>query len=131
MKTPRTVVLIDDDNIMRQMLRLVLNSADFQVVGEAGNGLDGIDICKKCKPDIVLLDIAMPKMDGLLALELILAMNPATKVIMASVESKKDKVLEAIRRGAVGFVVKPLNPATVLDRIESCFQRKDQPWPKD
>lgn len=117
-------MLIDDDPMMRRMLRLVLNAADYQVVGEAGNGLDGIDVCAKWKPDIVLLDIAMPKMDGLIALELILSQNPATKVIMVSVESQEVKVLEAIKRGAVGFVVKPLNPATVLDRIENCFKGK-------
>lgn len=121
---PITVVLIDDDSMMRRMLSLILSSDNYQVVGEAANGDAGVDVCDRLKPDLVLLDINMPKMGGLLALELILAQNPATKVIMVSVESKKEMVAEAIKRGASGFVVKPLNPAKVLDRIESCFRGK-------
>ena len=121
---PRTVVVIDDDSMMRQMLKLILSTDNYIVVGEAANGDDGLDVCKKLDPDLVLLDILMPKMNGLLALELIRAQNPATKVIMVSVDAKKDSVAEAIRRGASGFVVKPLNAASVLDRIESCFKGK-------
>jgi len=120
----RTVVLIDDDFMMRQMLRLILTGDYYQVVGEASNGEDGVAVCEKLKPDLVLLDINMPKMGGLLALEFIISQNPATKVLMVSVESKKEMVAEAIKRGAIGFVVKPLNPAGVLDRIESCFNGK-------
>lgn len=119
---PRRVVLIDDDSMMRRMLSLILSSENYQVVGEASNGDEGLDVCEQLKPDLVLLDINMPKMNGILALELIMAQNPATKVIMVTVESKKEVVAEAIRRGAAGFVVKPLNPAGVLDRIESCFK---------
>jgi DNA-binding NarL/FixJ family response regulator len=121
---PRSVVLIDDDVMMRQMLRLILTSDHYQVVGEASNGDDGVTVCEKLKPDLVLLDINMPKMSGLLALEFILQQNPGTKVLMVSVESKKEMVAEAIQRGACGFVVKPLNPASVLDRVESCFKGK-------
>jgi len=120
----KTVVVIDDESMMRQMLTLILTSGGYQVVGEAINGQDGIALCEKLKPDLVLLDINMPKMNGLLALEFIREQNPATKVIMVSVESKQVKVAEAIKRGASGFVVKPLNPASVLDRIESCFKGK-------
>ena len=121
---PRTVVLIDDDGMMRQMLRLILTSANYTVIGEAANGSDGVAICESLKPDLVLLDINMPKMGGLLALEFILAQSPASKIIMVSVESKREMVAEAIKRGASGFVVKPLNAASVLDRIDSCFKGK-------
>jgi two-component system chemotaxis response regulator CheY len=120
----KTVVVIDDESTMRQMLTLILTAGGYQVVGEAINGQDGVTLCEKLKPDLVLLDINMPKMNGLLALEFIREQNPATKVIMVSVESKHIKVAEAIKRGASGFVVKPLNPASVLDRIESCFKGK-------
>lgn len=121
---PKTVVLVDDDPMMRQMLRLILTSAHYEVAGEASNGDDGLTVCEKVKPDLVLLDINMPKMSGMLALEFILQQCPGTKVMMVSVESKKEMVAEAIRRGACGFVVKPLNPAAVLDRIENCFKGK-------
>lgn len=127
LKNPRTVVLIDDDGLLRAMLKLILSSANYTVVGEAANGDEGCDICERLKPDLVLLDINMPKMSGLLALEIILAQNPATKVIMVSIESEKTTVEEAIKRGACGYVIKPISPASVLDRIESCFNRKASP----
>jgi len=123
----RTVVVIDDDHMMRQMLKFIVNGDDYQVVGEAGNGADGIDVCARFKPDLVLLDINMPKMNGLIALELILKQSPATKVLMVSVEAKKEKVAEALKRGASGFVVKPLNAASVMERVDSCFKKKVQP----
>ena len=124
MNKPRTVVLIDDDHLMRQLLRLIVNGDHYQVIGEAANGTEGINLCGRLKPDLVLLDINMPKMNGLLALETILTQSPASKVLMVSIESRAEMVAEAIKRGASGFVVKPLNPASVMDRIESCFKGK-------
>ena len=121
----KTVVVVDDDHMMRQMLKFIVNGDAYQVVGEAANGADGVEVCERLKPDLVLLDINMPKMSGLLALELIRTQCPATKVLMVSVEAKKENVAEALRRGASGFVVKPLNAANVMDRVDSCFKKKE------
>ena len=77
-------------------------------------------------PDIVLLNINMPKMDGLQALEEIRKANPAVKVLMISADSTTDKVKEALNKGAVGFVVKPLKPAKVLTMIETCMSEKNK-----
>lgn len=124
MGKPRTVVIIDDDAMMRQMLRLILNSENYLVVGEAADGEEGILQCRKLNPDLVLLDIYMPKMNGLKALEIIRKTSPTAKVIMVTVEAKVGKVSEAIKHGASGYVVKPLNAARVLDSIESAFKEK-------
>lgn len=83
-----------------------------------------IALCSSLKPGLVLLDINMPEMDGLQALEEIRKISPATRVIMVSAEATMGRVSEAIQKGAVGFVVKPLNATSVLSKIESCFRKK-------
>ena len=119
-----SVVVVDDDSMMREMLKLILRSEDYEVVGEASNGQDAIELCAKLKPGLALLDINMPKMDGLQALEEIRKACPATMVLMVSAEATMDKVREAVALGASGFVVKPLNPASVLDKITMCLKGK-------
>jgi DNA-binding NarL/FixJ family response regulator len=119
-----SVVVVDDDSMMREMLKLILLSEDYPVVGEAANGQAAIALCAREKPGLVLLDINMPKMDGMQALEEIHKASPATVVLMVSAEATLDKVREAMEKGAAGFVVKPLNPASVLDRIAKCLNGK-------
>jgi two-component system, chemotaxis family, chemotaxis protein CheY len=122
-----TVVVVDDDSMMREMLKLMLRGEDYSVVGEASNGQDAITQCEKLKPDLVLLDIIMPKMDGLQALEEIHKVSPESIVLMVSADATMDKVAEAIKKGASGFVVKPLKASSVLDRIETILKaRKKQ-----
>lgn len=123
-----SVIVVDDDHMMREMLKFILRSEDYPVIGEASNGQDAIALCAKMKPDLVLLDINMPKMDGLQALEEILKISSATIVLMVSAEATMDKVSEAIEKGAAGFVVKPLNSASVLDKMAMCIKRKGQQW---
>lgn len=119
-----SVLVIDDDLMMREMLKLILRSDDYDVVGEASNGEDGISLCAQLKPALVLLDINMPKMDGLQALEGIRKANPAAKILMVTADTHVDKVREAIRKGASGFIVKPLSQASVLDKVAACCKRK-------
>ncbi|MDO8812744.1 MAG: response regulator [Gallionella sp.] len=119
-----SVVVVDDDSMMREMLKLILLSEDYPVIGEASNGQDAIALCAMHKPGLVLLDINMPKMDGLQALEEIRKISPASIVLMVSASLTMDRVNEAIKKGASGFVVKPLNPASVLDKIAICLKGK-------
>lgn len=119
-----SVLVVDDDHMMREMLKLILHSDDYQVLGEAANGKTAIALCASLKPGLVLLDINMPEMDGLQALEEICKISPATKVMMVSAEATMDKVKESIGKGAAGFIVKPLNAASVLGKIENCFNKR-------
>lgn len=123
MRSPKntSVLVVDDDHLMREMLKAILRSEDYQVVGEASNGEDAVALCGKLKPTLVLLDIMMPKMDGLQALVEIKKIQPAVKVLMVSAEATMGKISEAIRKGAAGFVVKPLNAGSVLDRVRDCI----------
>ena len=116
--------MVDDDNLMREMLKAILRSEEYQVVGEASNGEDALALCARLKPRLVLLDINMPKMDGLQVLEAIRQAQPETKIIMVSAEATMDKVTEAIKKGAAGFVVKPFNAARVLDKVSECINGK-------
>lgn len=110
--------------MMREMLRYILRSEDYPVIGEASNGKDAIALCARKKPGLVLLDINMPKMDGMQVLEEIRKISPATIVLMVSAEATMDKVNEAMAKGADGFVVKPLNSASVLAKIAISIERK-------
>jgi len=121
-----SVLIADDDSMLREMLKLILHSEGYKVVGEASNGIDAVMQCVKLKPDLVLLDINMPKMDGLQALVEIHKATPQARVIMVSALVTMDSVSEAIQNGAIGFVVKPLNPATVLDQIKMCLRKKEK-----
>jgi two-component system, chemotaxis family, chemotaxis protein CheY len=124
-----SVLVVDDDLFMREMLKIILEDGDeYLVVGEASDGQDAIMKCASLNPDLVLLDINMPKMDGLQALEEIHKVSPATMVLMVSADATMGKVREAIQKGAAGFVVKPLNPASVLDRVNKCFKEKGKGW---
>jgi two-component system, chemotaxis family, chemotaxis protein CheY len=119
-----TVVVVDDDSMMREMLKLMLRGESYSVVGESSNGQDAIAQCENLKPDLVLLDINMPKMSGLDALDAILKLDPAPIVLMMSADATMDNVSGAIKKGAAGFVVKPLNAASVLDRIAVTLKAK-------
>ena len=112
-----TVVVVDDYSMLRDMLKLMLRGESYSVIGEAANGQDAISQCELLKPDLVLLDINMPKMSGLEALDEILKLTPAPIVLIMSADATMDNVSGAIKKGAAGFVVKPLNAASVLDRI--------------
>ena len=120
-----SVLVADDDRSMRELLKAILNSENYPIVGEVSNGLDVVLKCVELKPDVVLLDINMPKMDGIKALEEIRKASPSTMVLMVSGDLTVDRVKEALANGAAGFVVKPLKPASVLDKISSCWKQKN------
>jgi two-component system chemotaxis response regulator CheY len=98
------------------------------VVGEAAYGEDAIALCARLNPRWVLLDIHMPKMDGLQVLAAIRQAQPGVKVVMVSADTTMDKFAEAVQRGAVGFVIKPFNAARVLDKVGECIKRKGIAW---
>jgi two-component system chemotaxis response regulator CheY len=120
-----SVLVVDDDRMMQELLKFMLRSESYPIVGQASNGADAVMQCLELKPDIVLLDINMPKMDGIQALEEIRKASPATMVLMVSGDATIDKVKEALEKGAAGFVVKPLKPASVLDKISSCWKERN------
>jgi two-component system chemotaxis response regulator CheY len=120
-----SVLVADDDAILRMMLKSILDdSGEYKVIGQAMNGEDAVVKYASLKPHLTLLDINMPKMDGLQALVEIRTINPTAKVMMVSSDSTIDKVKDAIQKGASGFVVKPLTAGSVLQKIKACINKK-------
>jgi len=118
-----SVLIADDDAILRMMLKSILeDSNEYRVIGVAINGEDAVVKYASLKPELVLLDINMPKMDGLQALEEIRKINPTARVMMVSSDSTIDKVKDAIQKGAAGFVVKPLSASGVLSKVKNCVK---------
>ncbi len=122
-RKPHTKVLIVDDNdLMRTLLRGILRNEDYQIVGEAKNGVIALDMVERVKPDLICMDVMMPEMDGLEALQSIKANHPEMLVVMITGNPSVGNVQESIQRGASGFIVKPFNAATVLDTLNRACQ---------
>lgn len=102
-------LIVDDAAIMRRMLRDLLLSVGFLIVGEAGDGEEAMDLVREHRPHLVTLDITMPKKDGLTVLKEIKALDPSIKVVMVSAMGQRENVIEAIKNGAENFIVKPFN----------------------
>ncbi len=108
------VLIVDDSKTSRKLLRSILENGNFEVIGEAVDGEEGWLQSKELKPDIVTMDITMPKMDGIEALSLIHRDDAHAKVIMITAAGQNEKMVEAIRRGAYDFITKPLDEEKVI-----------------
>lgn len=111
------VLIVDDAAIMRTILKGILERAGCTVVGEAINGLDAFNKYKDLRPDLVTMDITMPDVDGIQGLTLIKNFDSNAKIIMCSAMGQKAFVLEAIKKGAIDFIVKPFEEPRVIEAI--------------
>lgn len=113
----KRVLIVDDANFMRKTINMMLKKHNFEIVGEAENGAEGVKKYKELKPDIVTMDITMPVMSGIEALKLIREYDPQANVIMVSAMGQELFVREAIRDGAKFFVVKPFKEEQFVKAI--------------
>ena len=113
------VLIVDDAVFMRTVLRKMLEEDGYDIVAEAGNGLEAIKQAKEHQPDVITLDITMPEMDGVTALPEILKVAPEARVIMCSAMGQQPMVVDAIKAGARDFIVKPFQKARVVQAIEN------------
>lgn len=117
------VLIVDDNDLMRTLLRGILRSESCEVIGEAKNGLIALDLVEKLAPDVVFLDVMMPEMDGLEVLQNVKAKHPGVRVIMITGNPSVENVQESIQGGASGFIVKPFNTAKVLDTLHKTLEQ--------
>lgn len=104
---PIKVLIADDERLFRESLKILLETAsDIKVVADAGNGQEAVMAARETLPDLALLDVDMPRMDGIKAARLIGAVSPRTKLLMLSVHHEEDKINAALRAGAFGYVLK-------------------------
>jgi two-component system chemotaxis response regulator CheY len=111
---PHRILIADDAAFMREMLSEILIGAGYEVVAQAEDGARAVAQFRECRPDLVTLDIVMPRKSGLDALREIRAIDPAARVIMCSALGQEALVMEALESGARDYVVKPFKPDQVL-----------------
>lgn len=114
----KTVLVVDDAAFMRIKLKDILEKNNYEVVGEAQNGIEAIEKYKELSPDIVTMDITMPEMDGVEALKEIKALDADAKILMCSAMGQQSMVMDAIRAGAVDFIVKPFDTERVIHALD-------------
>lgn len=113
----KKVLIVDDAAFMRLTIKMMLEQNDFEVVGEAENGLVALQKYKELQPDIVTMDITMPEMNGIEALKKIKEYDPKAKVVMVSAMGQEVLVKEAVISGAVTFIVKPFKEEHVIQTL--------------
>lgn len=111
------VLIVDDYDMTRTLLKIILRGQRFEIVGEATDGEEGVAMCEKLRPDIVLLDVVMPKLNGLEALAKIKSSAHQPMVLMVSSAEEDGIVEQALRLGASGYILKPFNTASVIETL--------------
>lgn len=118
------ILIVDDTAFMRLSIRTMLERNGFEIAGEAENGKVAITKYAEIKPDVVTMDITMPEMSGIEALEAIKKYDPKAKVIIVSAMGQESLVKEAIMKGAISFVVKPFKEADIVKTIQQVAAMK-------
>lgn len=112
-----TVLLCDDALFMRTMLRGIVDSGGYEVIGEAGNGRAAVEMYATLRPDLVIMDMVMPEMSGLDAVREIRALDPCARIVMCSAMGQQQLVSDALASGARGFITKPFTASRVLEAL--------------
>jgi two-component system chemotaxis response regulator CheY len=118
------VLIADDASFMRQMIRDIIEPEGFEVVGEASDGVEVVEKFKELHPDLVMMDIVMPKRSGIDAVKGIVAMDPTARVVMCSALGQETLVMEAIQSGAKDFIVKPFKPESVIVTLRKALEKE-------
>ncbi|MBA1333866.1 MAG: Chemotaxis regulator - transmits chemoreceptor signals to flagellar motor components CheY [Firmicutes bacterium] len=111
------ILIVDDAAFMRMMIKDILSKNGFNVIGEAENGIKAVEKFSELKPDLVIMDITMPELDGIEAVKKIRTIDGNAKIIMCSAMGQQAMVIEAIQAGAKDFIVKPFQPERVLEAV--------------
>ena len=121
-----TVLVADDAALVRKMLRDMLADTDFEVIGEATNGAEALARYVVLKPDLVLMDLMMPDMNGVDTVKQIVAADSQARIVIASVLEERDVVREALQAGARDFVVKPFSASKIRESLQRAWAGSPQ-----
>ena len=113
----KKILIVDDAAFMRMMIKNALTGSGYNNLIEAADGKIAVDTYQVEKPDLIIMDITMPNMDGIQALQTIKSLNPAAKIVMCSAMGQESMVVDAIRFGALDFIVKPFKPDRILQTV--------------
>lgn len=112
-----SILLIDDNDITREVLRVVLRNEGYTVAGEATDGGSGLDMALKLRPDVIMLDVVMPKVSGLDVLPKLKDMLPDTRILLVTGSHDKEVLSEAVKSGIHGIILKPFNAQKIIDTV--------------
>src|SRR6056297_2711132 len=118
------ILIADDSILMRRNLKSILKQLRYNVIAEAANGQEAVEYYKRLKPDVVTMDISMPVMDGIEAVNQIVQLYPDANIIMISALNQKEMVFKAIERGAKYYIIKPFKIDMVAKALEQVFEAK-------
>lgn len=116
------ILIVDDTELMRKRLAMILEQDDHEIVGKAKDGLEAIEIFKETKPDLITMDITMPIMDGIEALKEIIKIDSQAKVVVCSAMGQQKIIVQAIEEGAKDFIVKPFLEENVRETIRNVLR---------
>jgi two-component system chemotaxis response regulator CheY len=116
------LMIVDDSNTIRRRIERLVNLNDVSVVATAGNGLEAVRMFKKHRPDAVTMDITMPHMDGIQCVEALLRLRADTRILVISALADKATALEAIKKGANGFLCKPFNEDELNEALQELLE---------
>lgn len=119
---PIRILIADDALFMRNMIKEVFAGDEFEVVGEATNGVEAVEKYRELKPDVTTMDIVMPQKSGIEAVRDIVKINKDAKIVMCSALGQESLVMEAIEAGAADFIVKPFKPEKVVEIVKKVVQ---------
>ncbi len=117
----KNILICDDAAFMRMMIKDILTKNGYDVVGEAANGAEGVEKYSQLKPDLVMMDITMPEMNGIDALKKIKENDSSANVIMCSAMGQQAMVIESIQAGAKDFIVKPFQVERVIEAVQKAI----------
>ena len=117
-----TVLVVDDSVLMRDMIKVMLSDAGYEIIGEASDGQQAYEKYKSLKPDITIMDIIMDRVDGIQSLEMIREYDPDAAVVICSAMDQEFYVIEALRLGAKEFIIKPFSSDDVLGAVLRALQ---------
>lgn len=126
----KRVLIVDDAMIMRMRIKEIAREAGWEIAGEAVNGEEALVRYRELNPDLVTLDIVMPKMDGLSTLRHLKKEHPGAQVVMVSAVDQKEKLSECIRLGVIDFIVKPFDRTRLMSFFEKYGREKTTPAPE-
>lgn len=118
------ILIVDDAIFMRKMIGDILRKEGYEICGEAENGIEAIKKYKELSPDLVTMDIIMPDMSGIDAVQEIVNVDSNAKILMVSAMGQQSLVVEAIQKGAKDYVIKPFQPSRVLEAVERVLKTK-------
>ena len=117
------ILVVDDSLVIRKKIKTFIVELGHNVINEAKDGLQAVELCKELKPDLITMDITMPELDGIESLKLIREFNKDVKVIMVTSHGQEDMVSQSLKVGACGYILKPISKAKLEEAIGNIYEK--------